>query len=129
MIGIWASYNNIYLIVAGVVMLAAFGLPLTLAPMSWAQIFRWELPQPQNLTAFLGRSMGVIISIIAIFAFKVTQTPEAKPFYFDLMLWIFGGMILLHVYGAIRKTQPVTETIEILMWVFLSTITLCFYPL
>jgi hypothetical protein len=129
MIGIWASYNNIYLIVAGVVMLAAFGLPLTLAPMSWAQIFRWELPQLQNLTAFLGRSMGVIISIIAIFAFKVTQTPEAKPFYFDLMLWIFGGMILLHVYGAIRKTQPITETLEILMWVFLSTITLCFYPL
>jgi hypothetical protein len=129
MIGIWASYNNIYLIVAGVAMLAAFGLPLTLAPMSWAQIFRWELPQPQNLTAFLGRSMGVIISIIAIFAFKVTQTPEAKPFYFDLMLWIFGGMILLHVYGAIRKTQPITETLEILMWVFLGTITLCFYPL
>jgi hypothetical protein len=129
MIGIWASYNNVFLIVAGLTMLVTFGLPLTLVPMSWARVFRWELPQPQNLTKFLGQSVGVFITIMAIFSFKVTQTPEAKPFFFDLMLWIFGGMILLHVYGAIRKTQPVTETLEILMWVALSTITLCFYPI
>jgi len=129
MIGIWTSYNNIFLIVAGVVMLAAFGLPLMLVPMSWARIYRWDLPQPQNLSKFLGRSLGVFITIMAIFSFKVTQTPDAKKFFFDLMLWIFGGMILLHVYGAIRKTQPVTETFEILMWVVLSTITLCFYPI
>ena len=45
------------------------------------------------------------------------------------MLWIFVGMILLHVYGAIRKTQPITETIEIGLWVVLSLVTLCFYPI
>lgn len=129
MIGIWTSYNNIFLILAGVVMLAAFGLPLMLVPMSWARVYRWDLPQPQNLSKFLGRSLGVFITIMAIFSFKVTQTPDAKKFFIDLMLWIFGGMILLHVYGAIRKTQPVTETFEILMWVVLSTITLCFYPI
>jgi hypothetical protein len=128
MIGIWKSYNDIFLIVAGVAMLAAFGIPLLLVPLGWARAFRWEVPQPRNLVVFLGRSLGVFISIMAIFAFKVTQTPTFKPFYFDLMLWIFGGMILLHAYGAIRKTQPVTETLEILLWVILSVITLCFYP-
>jgi hypothetical protein len=71
----------------------------------------------------------VFISIVAIFAFFVTHTPPAKPFFFDFMLWVFGGMILLHVYGAIRKTQPITETLEILLWVILGLITLCFYPL
>jgi hypothetical protein len=65
---------------------------------------------------------------MAIFAFRVTQIPAAKPFFFDLMLAIFGGMILLHVYGAISKTQPVTETLEIVMWVVLSLVTLGFYP-
>jgi hypothetical protein len=129
MIGIWSSYSNAFLIVAGVAMLAAFGLPLMLVPMSWAEVFRWELPQPQSLTKFFGRSLGVFITIMAIFAFKVTQTPIAKPFFFDLMLWIFGGMILLHVYGAVRKSQPVIETVEIGLWVFLSVITLCFYPI
>jgi len=128
MIGIWKSYSDAYLIIAGVAMLVTFGLPLLLVPMSWARVFRWEVPQPQNLAIFLGRSLGVFISIVAIFAFKVALTPIAKPFFFDLMLWIFGGMILLHGYGAIRKTQPMTETLEILLWIVLSLITLCFYP-
>jgi len=128
MIGLWKSYSDAYLIIVGVVTLATFGLPLVLVPIRWARVFRWEVPQPRNLVVFLGRSLGVFISIVAIFAFKVALTPTAKPFFFDLMLWIFGGMILLHGYGAIRKTQPITETLEILLWVVLSLITVCFYP-
>jgi len=128
MIGIWKLYSDTYLIIAGVAMLVAFGLPLLFVPMTWARVFRWEVPQPQNLVTFLGRSMGVFISIVAIFAFKVANSPTAKPFFFDLLLWIFGGMILLHGYGAIQKTQPMTETLEILLWVVLSLITLGFYP-
>lgn len=128
MIGIWQSYVDIYLIVAGVAMLLAFGLPLIFMPVGWARLFRWEFPQSNHLVIFLERSMGIVITIIAIFAFKAIQTPVAKPFFFDLMLWIFGGMILLHVYGAVRKTQPITETMEIFLWIALSIITLCFYP-
>jgi hypothetical protein len=128
MVGIWFSHNNIFLIVAGVAMLIFFGIPLVLVPVSWAKVFRWEIPQPRNLVVFLGRSVGIFITVLGIFAFKVTQIPSAKPFFFNLMLWIFGGMILLHVYGAIRKTQPITETLEILLWVALSGITICFYP-
>jgi hypothetical protein len=129
MIGIWNSYADIYLMVAGVAMLAAFGLPLMLVPMGWARVFRWDVSQPGNLVIFLGRSLGVFLSVLAIYAFKVSQTPSAMPFYYELMLWLFGGMILLHVYGAIRKTQPVTETLEIGLWILLTLVTLCFYPI
>ena len=128
MFGIWKSYADIFLIVVGVVTLLGFGLPLMLVPMRWARIFRWEVPHHQKLASFLGRSLGIFISIIAIFAFKAAQNSIAQPFYFDLMLWIFGGMILLHVYGAIRKVQPLTETLEIILWVVLSIVTLGFYP-
>lgn len=128
MIGIWSSYADIYLIVAGIAMLAAFGLPLILVPMRWASLFRWDTSNPGNLVLFLGRSLGVFITVIALYAFKVSQTPSAMPFFFDLMLWTFVGMILLHVYGAIQKIQPVTETIEIGLWVILCLVTLCFYP-
>jgi len=128
MIGIWKSYSDVYLIIVGVVTLLTFGMPLMFVPMSWARVFRWDVSQPGNLAIFLGRSLGVFLSIMAIFAYKATLSPTAKPFYFDLMLWIFGGMILLHGYGAIRKTQPKTETLEILLWVGLSLITVCFYP-
>ncbi len=128
MIGIWKSYSDIYLYVTGVVTLLTFGLPLMVVPKSWARVFRWEVPQPENLTVFFGRTLGIFLSVIAIFAFKAVGFPMAKPFYFDLMLWLFGTMLVLHVYGAIRKVQPITETIEIILWVFLFLVTLCFYP-
>ena len=129
MIGIWQSYSDAYLYVAGVAMLATFGIPLLVVPLRWARAFRWEVPQPENLVVFLGRSLGILISLLAVFAIKVTSSPAAKPFFFDLMLWLFMAMIALHAYGAIRKTQPITETVEILLWVALFLITLCFYPL
>ena len=129
MIGVWNSYADIYLIVAGVAMLLFFGLPLILVLMRWARVFRWDVSQPGDLVIFLGRSVGVFISVIALYAFKVSQVPAAMPFFYELMLWTFVGMILLHVYGAIRKTQPITETIEIGLWVILSLVTLCFYPI
>jgi hypothetical protein len=128
MIGIWKSYADIYLYVAGVAMLLTFGFPLMLVPLRWARVFRWELPKPENLVVFLGRSVGIFISVIAVFAFKAAGAPEARPFFFDLMLWIFGTMIALHAYGAIRKTQPITETVEILLWIVLILVTLCFHP-
>ncbi len=129
MVGLWKSYAEIYLIVAGVVMLVTFGLPLIFVPLRWARLFRWEIPTSQQLVVFLGRSMGLFISIMAIFAYLATRTPAAMPFFFDLMLWIFGGMILLHGYGAIRKAQPFTETLEILLWIILGLVTLGFYPI
>lgn len=128
MIGIWKSYADIYLIVAGIAMLTAFGLPLVIAPMRWAHLFQWDVSQRGNLTLFLARSMGVFISIMALYAFRVSQSAAAMPFYFELMLWVFAGMLLLHVYGAIRKTQPVTETFEIGVWIALIFITILFYP-
>jgi hypothetical protein len=129
MIGIWQSYSDAYLYVAGVAMLATFGIPLLVVPLRWARAFRWEVPQSENFVVFLGRSLGILISLLAVFAVKVTSSPAAKPFFFDLMLWLFVAMIALHAYGAIRKTQPVTETVEILLWVVLFLITLCFSPL
>jgi len=129
MIGIWKSYSDIYLYVVGAAMLVAFGLPLLIIPLRWAKVFRWEIPHPENLVVTLGRSLGLSISLVAIFAFKAVSTPEAKPFYFDFLLWLLATNGILHLYGAIKKTQPLTETIEILLWVVLFLVTLCFYPL
>jgi hypothetical protein len=129
MIGIWNAYADIYLIVAGVAMLVVFGLPLMLVPLRWAKLLRWDVSQPGDWGIFMGRSLGVMITVLALYAIKVSQTPSAMPFYYLLMLWTFVGMILLHIYGAIRKTQPITETFEIGLWVILFLVTLCFYPL
>ena len=128
MIGIWQSFVSTYLYVAGIGMLAGFGIPFLVAPIGWARLFRWEVPQARQLVTFLGRSLGLFISVLAVFAFKVARTPTAQPFFLELMLWLFVAMIALHVYGAIRKAQPITETAEIALWVILLLVTLAFYP-
>ncbi len=128
MIGFWAPYSSLYLYLAGVAMLFAFGIPLLTVPVRWAQAFRWQVPQPQELVIFLGRSMGIIISLLAVFSFVAARMPEVQPFFFELMIATFVSMLILHVYGAIRNTQPQTETIEIGLWIVLLLVTLLFYP-
>ena len=96
--------------------------------MGTALLFRWGVPQPQDLVVFLGRSLGVVVSLLAIFAFVAVRSPEAKPFFFDLMLATLAAMLALHINGAIRKTQPITETAEIGLWVVLLLMTLSFCP-
>ena len=38
-------------------------------------------------------------------------------------------MVVLHIYGAIKKIQPITETLEIGLWVGLLFLSLAFYPI
>lgn len=128
MIGIWKSYLHIYLYVVAVATLVGYGIPLLVAPVRWAQVFRWDIPQPDHLIVALGRSLGAFTCILAAFAFKAANTPAVQPFFFDLLLWAFVGQTLTHIYGAIRKIQPITETVEILLWVLLFLVTLAFYP-
>lgn len=127
-IGIWQAFAGTYLAVAGVAMLASFGVPLLVAPMAWARLFCWEVPQPQQLVTFLGRSLGAFICVLGAFALKVAGTPQAQPNFFELMIWILVVMTALHVHGAIRKAQPTTETVEIGLWLVLLLLTLAFYP-
>jgi hypothetical protein len=109
-------------------MLIGFGLPLLFVPLQWARVFRWEIPQRKDLAVFLGRSVGVFIIAFSVFAYRAANNPADQPFFVDMMLWILSGSLLIHVYGAIRKAQPITETIEILVWILLILATIAFYP-
>lgn len=130
MIGIWQTYADIYLIVSGVAMLLGFGLPLLLFPMHWARLFGWEMPSHKKFTLFLERSVGIFIIVMSIFAFIAsTESAAVMRFFFNMMLVTFLGMTLLHIYGAIRRVQPITETYEIALWVVLTIVTVLFYPL
>lgn len=128
MIGIWQEYAGVYLIVVGAATLLAFGMPLLVAPMAWARVFRWEVPPPGQLVVFLGRSLGLFVCVMGGYAIRTAAVPNAQAFFFELMLWLFVGMLGLHTYGAIKKAQPKTETIEIGLWAVLLLLTLAFYP-
>lgn len=128
MIGIWKPALPIFLYVLGAASILTFGLPLLLVPMRWARFFRWEIPEQKQLASTLGRSLGAMLCVLSAFAFVAAGVPSVQPFYVNMLLAVFGINALLHIYGAIRKAQPLIETYEIGLWVLFVLITLAFYP-
>ena len=128
MVGIWSSYSSHYLYVLGIGILGAFALPMLLVPIKFAQVLRWRIPEHEHLAIYFGRCLGGLAAVIAVFGFKVAGSPELKPFFFQLAISAFCILTLVHIYGAIRKIQPITETIEIAFWFGLIVLTMCFYP-
>lgn len=128
MIGILGVYSSQYLYFLSVFTLVLFGIPLCFWPIKWAKILKWEIPEQQHLAIYFGRCLGAVICVLAYFAFKAGQNPIIQPFYFNLLLANFAAMTGVHIYGAIRKIQPITESIEIIYWVFLFILTLLLYP-
>lgn len=128
MIGIWGSHSVIFLKIVAISLLVSFCVPLILAPMKWAKVLKWKLPDHDHLAVYFGRCLGGMAAILALFGLKVTALPAILPFYFDLLIWIYLSLALVHVWGAVRKIQPITETIEIGFWILLIILTLCFYP-
>jgi hypothetical protein len=110
MIGIWSAYSNLLLVGVGIAMLLAFGLPLTFVPLRWGRVFGWETQPAGHLAVMLGRSLGIRIGLIAVFALLMLAMPAAGLFFFLFMLCLIGLMTTLHVYGALRRQQPRLET-------------------
>ena len=128
MIGLWKTYSTEYLYVISVGTILLFGLPLLIAPIQWAKVLKWTIPDHQHLAIYFGRCLGGIICVMAFYGFMSTLDPGTMKFFFDFILLNFIAMVLIHVYGAMKKIQPKSETIEIIYWLFLVVVTLLFYP-
>jgi hypothetical protein len=128
MIGIWQNYSGEYLLVVAIGTVIIFGMPMLIAPLRWAQVLRWQLPRETDLAVYFGRCLGGVICLLAYGALRAARAPLYQSFYFELILGCFVMMILIHIYGAIKQIQPLSETLEIAYWLGLFIITLCFYP-
>lgn len=120
--------SSIYLIVAATLFLAAFGLPLFLAPMFWARRIGWKIPEDTDLANYLGRSLGGVCLAIIIMAYCAAANPWEYRFVFDLIILTGFFMVAVHVYGFIKRTQPLIEHLEIGLYTGLIVLTLYFYP-
>jgi hypothetical protein len=129
MLGVWGEYADAYLWVVAVGSLFFFGLPICFFPLRWASWLRWQIPEHVHLSIYLGRCLGAVICVMAIFALQATRSdPAILHFYFNFMLVNVAAMIIVHIYGALKKIQPLSETIEIAYWILLFLMTLCFHP-
>lgn len=128
MIGALDQYAALYLQALGVGSFLLLGLPLLLAPLRWAQVMRWQLPEPDHVTVYFGRCLGAVICVLAIYALVAAQAPDVQPFFFQIALASIGLMVVVHAWGAVRRIQPATETLETLVWAALLVVGLLVYP-
>jgi len=128
MVGIWGEHAQTFLLVFGIVGGIAFALPIFFAPLAWARVFRWNLPTDTDLAVYFGRCLGVMALVFDGFILRAALTGSGMVWIFQFGIAVFSGMTLVHIWGAVRRIQPVTETIEIAFWAGLVILGLLVYP-
>lgn len=128
MTGPWSSQADLFLIALGLSSIALLGVPLLFAPLAWARVLRWPLPEERRLTVYLGRCLGAVICVLAAFAFVAARDPTLQPFFFQIVIANFALMVAVHAWGAIRRVQPWTETAETFVWLGLLVLAVLCYP-
>ena len=128
MIGIWSAHAQTFLLVFAILAIFAFVIPMIFAPMFWARMLLWNIPEDTDLAVYSLRSLGSLGLAVLLITFKAAISGEGLLLLYELYIPFFALMVLVHIYGAIKKIQPITETLEIGFWLVLLVLALCFMP-
>jgi hypothetical protein len=129
MIGIWSGHAQTFMLVFAILALVAFVIPMIFAPMFWARMLLWNIPEDTDLAVYSLRSLGSLGLALLLVTLRAAITGEGLLFVYELFVPFFALMVLVHLYGAIKKIQPITETLEIGFWLVLLVLSLCFMPI
>jgi len=128
MIGLWSAYVHSYLLLLVAVTSLVFALPIFLMPLRWARLFRWRLPEDTDLAVYFGRCLGAFVLVIEALMLRAGLTGEGVLFTCQALLAVALLMVVVHVWGALQRIQPITETLEIGIYAGMFILTLLFYP-
>ena len=120
--------SSLFMLIGSTLFLICFGLPLFICPMTWARRIGWKIPEEKDLATYLGRSLGGIILPIIIMGYLSAWAPWKYRFVFELVILIGLFMVAVHLYGFIKKNQPLIEHLEIIVYSLLSLLAWYFYP-
>ena len=96
--------------------LVCFAVPLLFAPLAWARVFRWKVESADHLTLYFGRCLGAVALAIVVCCARSAPRASAFPVVFDLIILAGGLLAGVHIWGALRRQQPWTETVEIVLY-------------
>jgi hypothetical protein len=100
-------------------------------PLTWARWLRWPIPEAtdgRNLSVYFGRCLGAVASVLAAVVLVKADDTAVQPALFAILIGIFALMVAVHVWGAVRKIQPRSESIETFGWAGLLVLALLFCP-
>lgn len=128
MLGLWSAHAQQYLLWLTLVTTIVFALPIFCIPLVWARLMGWVLPTHTHLTVYFGRCLGAFILILETMMLRAALSGEAIRAVFEMLLAVTVMMIIVHVYGAMRRVQPLSETLEIGFYGVLMVLILLFWP-
>ena len=128
MLGLWSAHAANFLLILTLATTLVFALPIFLVPLTWARLMAWQIPQQTDLAVYFGRCLGAFILILEALMLRAALTGEAMHTAFELLAATATMMIVVHVYGALKRIQPLSETLEIGFYVLLLLLTLMFWP-
>lgn len=120
--------ESAFLVGAGATGLVVFGLPLFLSPLRWARRLRWRIPDDTDLTVYLGRSLGAVAVALSAGALRAARRPEEQRVMVEVGFLTGALLTAVHVWGAVLRRQPWTETAEIAFWSAMTAGALLAYP-
>lgn len=128
MVGTWGSHAQAFLLVLMLVTSAAFALPIFLAPLAWARRLGWRVPEDTDLVIYFGRCLGAFILVVELLMLRAALTGTGLVFTFQVLIAVAVLMTVVHIWGAVQRIQPVSETLEIGMYAGLGILAVLFYP-
>jgi hypothetical protein len=131
MIGPWSEQASGFLVAVALFAFVTLGLPMLAVPLTWARWLRWPIPQAtdgRNLAVYFGRCLGAVICVQAAVVLLAADDATLQPVLFAILIGQFALMIVVHVWGAVRRTQPLSETLETVAWAVLLVLALLFTP-
>ena len=129
MLGIYHTHAQSFLLILTIVTTLVFAGPIFLIPLTWARWFQWRVPEHTDLAVYFGRCLGAFILIVEALMLRAALSGEGIEFTFQVLLGVAGFMVVVHIWGAIQRIQPWTETAEIAMYSGLGILALLFYPI
>lgn len=129
LLGVWADQAGVFLAWLCAITTVVFAVPITFFPLRWARLMRWRIPADTQLTVYFGRCLGLFILILEGLMARAAWSGEGRVWVFEQLAAVFACMVTLHVYGALRREQPWTETAEIGVYSVCLLLTLACFPL
>jgi hypothetical protein len=128
MFGVWSAHSRDFLLVLVAVTTLVFALPIFLVPLRWARIFQWRIPADTDLAVYFGRCLGAFVLIVEGLMLRAGLNGEGLVFIYQQLLAVATLMVIVHIWGALQRIQPWTETLEIGMYSGMFVLAALFYP-
>ena len=128
MIGSLSAHAGTFATVICSTIIVVFGVPITFFTLRWSRLMGWTLPEHTHLALYFGRCTGLLALCVCSFGLWCVQHPVHLPAFYGVFGLAMASMLILHVVGAALRQQPISETLEIGLWLLLLTATLACWP-